>query len=360
MDSSSIGHVNFITISVDMGGVESQIDIVKAIARELKYQISKRVGLKERAAQVWEFVQKFEAMGVKYRTGEHQSTSDDARDELVENIARLADMRADIDGVFVCIDEADAPPESADLGEFIKLFTERLTRRNCNNVLLGLSGLPSTIGKLRASHESSPRILEVLRLDPLEPGESKQVIEKGLLLAKEKNQRETRITEEAMNYLCELSEGYPHFIQQFAYSAFAADTDYYIDRDDVLSGALAENGALAQLGSKYFNEMYYGRVNSSEYRKVLNTMAGYGDKWVPRKTLVKESGVKETTLNNALNALKAKNVILSNDDQAGQYRLPTKSFAAWINAIKSVAARRNEDEGALFEEIIGSGDPAVH
>jgi len=89
-------------------------------------------------------------------------------------------------------------------------------------------------------------------------------------------------------------------------------------------------------------------------------MAAYGDRWVPRKTLVAESGVKETTLNNALNALKAKNVILSNEDQAGQYRLPTKSFAAWINAIKSVAARRNEDEGLLFEEVIASGDPGVH
>lgn len=163
------------------------------------------------------------------------------------------------------------------------------------------------------------------------------------------------ITDEAMAYLCELSEGYPHFIQQFSYSAFAADSDNHIDIMDVLEGAHNENGALAQLGRKYFNEMYFGRISSSEYRKVLDTMARYADQWVARKTLVKESGVKETTLNNALNTLKAKSVIIADETRAGFYRLPTKSFAAWISAIKSVETRADTDVGNLFDE-----DPGVH
>jgi hypothetical protein len=352
------GKLNFLTLSVDMGGVETQLDIVRTIARELKSSLSEREALKEKALQVWDFVSKFEVMGVKYHGGSGKPVSDDARDELVNNIAKLASSE-DLDGIFIIIDEADAPPESADLGEFIKLFTERLTRKNCNNVLLGLSGLPSTISKIRASHESAPRVLEILRLEPLEPDERKQVIEKGLSLAATKNGSSTAITNEAMTYLCELSEGYPHFIQQFAYCAFAEDTYNYIDMTDVLGGAHKENGAIAQLGHKYFNEMYFGRISSSEYRKVLNTMAEYSDQWVPRKTLVRESGVKETTLNNALNALKAKNVILADEARAGYYRLPTKSFAAWINAIKSVETRADTDVGNLFEEDPDE-DPAPH
>ena len=186
---------------------------------------------------------------------------------------------------------------------------------------------------------------------------------KGLALAKTTNKKETAITEEAMRFLCELSEGYPHFIQQFAYSAFAADSDDTIDMEDVLAGAFNDNGALAQLGSKYFNEMYYGRINSPEYRKVLNTMAEYADKWVARKTLVQASGVKENDAEQCSVCRKAKNVILANEAQPGQYRLPTsKSFMQKLGSTPLNRSPRSEtrDVGTLFDEVVPNGDPAVH
>ena len=62
----------------------------------------------------------------------------------------------------------------------------------------------------------------------------------------------TTISDEALNLLAELSEGYPHFVQQFAYSAFEADNDDVIDVIDVLEGSYGESGAIAQLGEKYF------------------------------------------------------------------------------------------------------------
>ena len=60
-----------------------------------------------------------------------------------------------------------------------------------------------------------------------------------------------------------MSEGFPHFIQQFAYCAFEQDRDNEISDTDVVSGALAENGALDQLGEKYFQQMYFERINSN-------------------------------------------------------------------------------------------------
>lgn len=176
-----------------------------------------------------------------------------------------------------------------------------------------------------------------------------QPVERGLETARQKNGFETAITDEAMTLLCELSEGYPHFIQQFAYAAFATDTDNHIDVTDVIDGAFKENGAIAQLGQKYFNEMYFGRINSGEYRKVLDAMAKYSDGWVWRQTLVQEAGVKATTLNNALNTLKTKSIIVADDSRQGYYKLPTKSFAAWINAIRSVEAKSEDDASDLFE-----------
>lgn len=343
------GTLNFLTLSIDMGGCDTQLDIVRAIARQLRSAMSEREALRQRAGQVWDFLSKWEILGVRYH-GEGAPDPEDARDALVENIAKVVEGSGDeLDGIFVIIDEADAPSEHADLGEFVKLFTERLTRRGCNRVLLGLAGLPSVISKLRASHESSPRIFEILHLDPLEEKERRRVVEAGLRVAKEKNGQETAITDDAMKLLCELSEGYPHFIQQFAYSAFATDSDDHIDVDDVLDGAFKENGAINQLGKKYFNEMYFEKINSEEYRKVLNAMAKYGDQWVSRKVLLDEAGVKATTLNNALNSLKTKKIIVSDENRQGFYKLPTKSFAAWINAVRSVEEKSDGDAPTLFD-----------
>ncbi|MEH7848665.1 hypothetical protein [Rhizobium laguerreae] len=146
---------------------------------------------------------------------------------------------------------------------------------------------------------------------------------------------------DASSLLSGLSEGYPHFIQQFAYSAFETDKDDDISVEDVVEGAFAENGALSQLGNKYFSEMYHSKISSDQYRAVLDTMAEHGDKWVSRKTIISESSLASTTVNNALAALKTRGIILADESRRnrGFYRLPTRSFATWIKAIKSVETK---------------------
>lgn len=211
------------------------------------------------------------------------------------------------------------------------------------NVILGLAGLPTLIGKLRASHESAPRIFSMLELRPLTIPERKMAVQIGMDIANGKNQQKTRMELEAAEMLADLSEGYPHFIQQFGYCAFEADKDYTIDRDDVVRGAYSENGAISQLGAKYFEEAYVSKINSDDYRLLLNVMADHGDSWVSRKQLIAESSLKDTTVNNALAALKRKDIILADESRQGHYRLPTRSFAAWINAIKSAPPGTDPD-----------------
>lgn len=240
------------------------------------------------------------------------------------------------DGLVILIDEADAAPIEAGLGEFSKSVSERLAKRACTNVLFGLAGLPTTITKLRASHESSPRMFSTMRLEPLTHDECIRIIQKALAEAEEKNGFKVTIETEALNLLATMSEGYPHFVHQFGFSAFDADTDNVISLADVISGAHDENGAIAQLGSKYFDQLYYSKISSDEYRKVLIAMAAHGDQWVQRRDLAQSCGIKDTTFNNALTALKSRNIILSDDTRQGYYRLPTRSFAAWINAVNSV------------------------
>jgi hypothetical protein len=85
--------------------------------------------------------------------------------------------------------------------------------------------------------------------------------------------------------------------------------------------------------------MYHLKIASNDYRTVLNTMAVHADAWVSRQDIIKESGLAASTVNNALNAMKAREIIVADETRRGKgfYRLPTLSFAAWINAVQSAS-----------------------
>ena len=82
-----------------------------------------------------------------------------------------------------------------------------------------MTGQPGLITKLRASHESSTRIFSTLTLKPLSDEENKEVVLSGLEEANKVNKEQTFIDADALELLSQLSEGYPHFLQEFAFKA---------------------------------------------------------------------------------------------------------------------------------------------
>ncbi|MER9412895.1 hypothetical protein [Mesorhizobium sp. M0589] len=341
---------NFLSVSIDLGGCTTQNDVVRKIGRGLRKEIGSKNAVKEKAKAAWEWLSNWEVLGVSFSKEQIVLDTEEVAEQFVDNIAAFCEaMGSDIDGILFLIDEADRPSVDAGLGAYLKLIAERLKWQGCDRIVFGLAGLPTLLGKLRDSHESSPRLFSTMLLEPLEIDERKRVVRNGIEEANRKNAVKTTITEEAIDFLAELSEGYPHFVQQFSYSAFDHDKDNEIDIEDVGEGAFDDGGALTQLGDKFFKDMYLARVSSAEYRRVLDAMAEYGDDWVPRKTIIKESGVSEANVANALRALKAKEVILQDATLRGLYKLPTKSFAAWINAIRSARAKSDALKGSHFE-----------
>ena len=304
---------------------------------ELQRALSAHQQAKELVKAVWEFVTRWEAFGVSYKPPEKTETPHQLLEELTHTVAQVvAQITPSFDGVLFLIDEADKPPAGSHLGEFVKLFSERLTKRGCEKFSIGLAGLPTLTKKLRESHESAPRVFQILPLEPLLPEERIEVIRKGLAAAANKGSVVT-ITPSAEKMIADLSEGYPHFIQQFSYCAFEEDKDGIIDDADVQAGAFrSEGGAIQQLGLKYYEDPFFGQISSEEYRKVLRAMSVHLDGWVDKITIRKETGLRDSTLANALRALKSKNIIVPKRGQKGIYRLPTKSFAVWIRAFTQV------------------------
>jgi hypothetical protein len=326
--------VNFIVLNIELDSSQSFFEIIRAISSELKNAISEREKIKTLAKSVWDFLSAWEILGVKYhKIDELKIQPYEVLNDLVGNLSNLINAAKDeIDGIVILLDEADRPSEKASLGEIIKLFTEKLTKKGCDKVLLGITGQPGLVTKLKASHESASRIFTVLNLKTLSNSENYSVVNSGLKIANRINAIKTTIEPDAIELISQLSEGYPHFLQEFAFMAFEKDTDGKITIEDVKTGAFGEQGALNQLGEKYFHDLYFTQIASNDYRKVLQAMAHYSDDWVNRENINSKVKIKDTTLNNALQALKTRGIIITNPSQQGVFRLPTKSFAAWIKA----------------------------
>lgn len=332
----------FTTINVELEPRDDYRGIITKVARELQRELDRSQALRKSLNDLWSFITKWEVLGVKYNreTTPTEAMLEELADKLEVISKKLAEEKK---GIFIFVDEADKPPAEAGLGEFVKVLTERLTKRNANNVGIGVIGISSVIKKMRDSHESSVRILTPIPLDPLLPNEREDVVRRGLSEAESKNGFRTAITDEALQNIATFSEGYPHFIQQYAYSAFEQDSDNNIDVDDVRTGLIKPDGALDLLGVRYFENMYTDEIRSDDYRKVLQVVAKHVPDWVTKKQIIAESGLKPHTVNNALTALKKRGSLVPQKGQIGRYRLPSRSFAVWILGFKLAKQSKNDN-----------------
>jgi len=196
--------------------------------------------------------------------------------------------------------------------------------------MLGLAGLPNTRDVLRESHESALRLFDELILDRLSHTEVNQVIDNCLAKVNENSTNPIAITNEGRAYLIIFSDGYPHFVQQFGYSAFDVDKDNSITDDDVFQGAFREHGAIEMLGERYYRDSFYNKIQQESYRQVLRIMSDKLDNWASKQEIRKRFKGDNTILNNALKALRDRHIIISKEGSRGIYRLQHKGFALWI------------------------------
>jgi hypothetical protein len=333
---------HFLVVPVELEANHTYVEIIRKLANQLRRSIDQEEKLRVMAGKAWNFLKRWEVMGVKYASGPGASVPEtELLDEFLSHLEKVAsDISDEWDGILIMIDEADKPASTANLGQLTKLVTERLSRRGTNSVCMGLAGLTHLGARLRESHESAPRIFRDLPLPPLAVGDRKSVVTRGLTRANEKNEQATTVTPEALERISDLSEGYPSFVQEFAYWAFEHDTDHVIDADDVREGSVAPRGALHQLGMKYFQSLYFEQIQSEHYRKVLHAMSEHGSNWVTKEQIRKATGMKESLLTNAVKTLLARNIVIPRPGLKGQYRLHSASFAVWIHEFTEANTER--------------------
>ena len=330
----------FLVIETDINKSTTQFDLIKKIELSLNRQLSKTEPGRNFLKNAWQFLKRVRIMDSGVCDPEAITTEELLVEEfaysLADIISRITDeikeniFKSKYDGILMLVDEADNSDQKLNIGSFFKLLLERLQRQGCNRLLVGLAGLPGLREVLVSSHPSSLRIFEEIELSRLSKDEVSGVVNICLDKASELNRRQITITQEAHDMLERLAEGYPHFIQQFGHSAFDRDNDDIIDITDVEKGAFEKNGALELIGSRYYRNDFYNRIGKDNYRQVLRIMADKLDGWVTKKEIRERFKGNETTLNNAIKALRDRHIIISKEGSKGAYRLHHKGFALWI------------------------------
>lgn len=328
---------NFILISIAISERMGLVTLIKLIERNIKRQVGKVEKIRNFLDDTWEFIQRIKVMD----SGVDKEQSSEDPDLIIDDLAYSLSQTCSRltapekgeerkDGIVFFIDEADNASPELRIGYFFKVLTELLQQNGCNNIMFLAAGLPDVTEKLYSSHESSLRIFSQLKIKELSPEDRYYVIDRGVAEGNRINEEETIITREGKGHISTLSEGYPHFIQQFSYSAFEFNSDGEISGEDVLSGAFNPGGALDAIGSRYYASRYHEQIKSDEYREVLSIMAENMNAWTTKKYIKERFSGSEQTLNNALQALTSRKIILRNQSKRGEYRLQQKGFALWI------------------------------
>lgn len=328
---------NFITINIAISEKMSLVTLIKLIERNIKRQVGKVEKVKKFLDDTWAFIQRIKIMDSGVDKAQRLEDPDLIIDELSYSLSRTCSRltapekgEEKKDGIIFFIDEADNSSHDLRIGYFFKVLTELLQQNSCGNIMFIVAGLPEITEKLYKSHESSLRVFTELKIRELKPEDRYYVIDRGIVEGNKINDEETSITQEAKKIISTLSEGYPHFIQQFSFSAFEYNDDGVISNDDVLSGAFKQGGAIDAIGSRYYASRYHEQIKSDEYREVLSIMAENMNAWTAKKDIKSKFSGSEQTLNNALQALTNRKIILRNQSKRGEYRLQQRGFALWI------------------------------
>jgi len=330
--------LNFLVVDTSLDSSTSQLSLVKKIELGVRQALSASEPARAFWSKAWSFLERVETGPIKLKSVGEKASGETFLDDFIYSLAstsaRLASedsiLTAPKEAILVLIDEADNEGSELQLGSFLKLVTEGLQRRGCNNVMFGLAGLPNLRDVLAAGHPSSLRIVEEISLGRLTPEEVGLVIDRCLEKANANSGESTTVTDDGRAALTGLSEGYPHFIQQFGYSAFEADTDHMIDEADVFRGGFGARGALDLIGDRYYRDDFYNKIQKDSYRQVLRIMAERLDGWMTKEEIRRKFTGKSTTLDNAIHALRERHIIVPKEGEKGVYRLQHQGFALWI------------------------------
>lgn len=229
--------------------------------------------------------------------------------KVIRDVADGAEERGI--GLAILIDEAQdlKPDELAALCTALHRASQDGTR-----VLVALGGLPSLPRILSEAKSYSERLFEYLPIGPLEPEAAISAILDPAAT------EGVDWDEGAVRYLAANTDGYPYFIQQFAYDTWSLAEESPIDLADARAGA--ERGRAA-LDSGFFRARW-DRATTAE-KHYLRAMAQDGDAGSLSAAVAGRLGRSPTSFGPARASLISKGLIYAPEHGRVAFTVPLMS-----------------------------------
>lgn len=339
---SAGGEFNFAVVDFAVNRQTTRLDFARALKSQLDSIVSAHPTHRETLSRVWAFVQNFEAAGISYRPDRvpenHRDMYQEVADSLCEIVKRICtsteeQLVAGSDGILILIDEVDLSSDELDVGSFLKFLLERLNRKGCHKVIVGLAGLSGTTEILVRSHPSSLRIFDELALTNLSAYDANELLDEAQVFVRDDGVGEFGITQGARDALLEFSGGHPHMLHQFGYCAFEAAYDrtnggeLTIEARDVIAGAFEIRGALDLIGDMYFRKQFEAIEDNFSALAVVDYLSENGASETVSE-LAQQITLADCDVRSAVHLLQRTGILMS--VTGARFVIRHRAFAYWV------------------------------
>ncbi len=244
--------------------------------------------------------------------------------------------------IMLIVDELDMMEDCAAFASSFRALWQHLTvSLSVTNVMFILVGRLGVEDQLAAGHPSLARELTRVHLPLMPPEEMRELFDEYLQRAAPPRQAEEYVS----SRVCDLSQGYPTFLQELGYGLVEVDDDNLLDEADLLdalAGTAGYEGVLPRLGAKYFDRKMFTEIRSERPRDILRVLADAAvdpsrpQGWVQRRHIAELVGVESGSLSPYLNSLMDSGLVERDPTRSGHYRIGSFLLGLYVRFIHSI------------------------
>ena len=256
--------VKFISAYSTCGACRDVTDVCKVIVQNLTAEITEESRLEKARRVLGRYIDDISVPLPGFRLSVRLKRSpEDLQDLRLNAPAVVADlwriMAEKKKGMMIILDEVNGLTTQPEFASFLKSLWEDLAAGHVP-VLMMLVGLEQRLAELVQANASVGRIFERIVLQPLSKADVSQFYTKAF------DRVALSATKEAVDFLAELSGGYPVMMHELGDATYWQNTDSRINLDDAMGGLVE---AARRVGEKYFSPQVYQAVQSDTYRRIL-------------------------------------------------------------------------------------------
>ncbi len=233
----------------------------------------------------------------------------------------LTRITPDKKGILLILDDLNGLVSSDRFANWLKsLIDEIATAKNPLPLTILLVGLAERRHQLIENQPSLDRVFDLIVIDRFSKEETEEFYRRTFAKVN------VTIKKDALDYLADLSGGYPVFMHELGDAVFKKDVDNNIDIEDARGGCI--HGTLV-IGDKYIEPKVLAAIKSTKYQHILEKMAFSSSYFTfTRKEATARLAVEEVKVfDNFLSKMKQLGVIREDKERGpGNYEFTSKLY----------------------------------